>query len=217
MTPLTTSQLSLLAPNARSVYVTAFGNADAVFAKYGTNDTPLRLAHFMAQVLHETGGLMILVESMNYSAPRLPVVWPSRFPNTTVADAYAHNPEKLANFVYGGRMGNTGPDDGWRYIGRGLLQITGRESYAKYGAKLGIDLVANPDLAASSDWCLQVAAEEYTACGCNEAADRDDLRAVTKLVNGGYIGIDERQAWLKKTKSVWMPPAAPAASPQANA
>lgn len=82
----------------------------------------------MAQVLHETGGLTVLVENMNYRAERIVQVWPSRFRTIEEATPYAHNPEKLANKVYGGRMGNTHPGDGWRFIGRGLLQITGRES-----------------------------------------------------------------------------------------
>src|SRR4051812_33114963 len=103
---ITSQELTLLAPNARSSYRDAFANADAILAPYGINKTGLRLAHFMAQVLHECDALTIQRENMNYTAKRMTQVWPSRFPTETSAAPYAHNPEKLANKVYGGRMGN---------------------------------------------------------------------------------------------------------------
>src|ERR1700682_3639529 len=128
MIPLTADQLNVLAPNAKPNYKTAFESADDVLAKYGINDSALRLRHFMSQVLHETGGLTILIESLNYRAERLLEVWPTRFKTVADATPFAHNAEALANNVYGGRLGNTQPGDGWKFIGRGLLQITGRES-----------------------------------------------------------------------------------------
>jgi putative chitinase len=203
MVPITAAQLLHLAPNARSSYRDAFAAADHVLAPYGINANPRRVAHFMAQVLHETGALTILVENLNYTATRLVQVWPSRFKTVAAATPYAHNPEKLADFVYGGRMGNTQAGDGWRFIGRGLLQITGRESYARYGHALGIDLVGTPDLAFSAASCLQVAAEEWTASGCNALADADNVRKVTRAINGGLVGLASRQDWLAKTKHVW--------------
>jgi putative chitinase len=204
MIPINTSQLHLLAPNARASYLQAFATADTALALYGINDNGLRLSHFMAQVLHECGGLTVQIESMNYSAPRLMKVWPKRFPNLAAAKPYAHQPEKLANRVYGGRMGNTNPGDGWRFIGRGLLQITGRESYEKYGHALGVDLAGNPDLAFGSDWALTTAAAEWQASNCNALADADKIRRVTYAINGGYVGLAERQEWLAKTKHVWL-------------
>ena len=128
---VTLSQIAHLAPNARSSYRDAFQNGQAVLDQHNIAETPLRVAHFMAQVLHETGGLTIQFENLNYSAERLPKVWPSRFKPKGPLNPidYAHNPEKLANEVYGGRMGNTGPNDGFTYRGRGLLQLTGKESY----------------------------------------------------------------------------------------
>lgn len=200
---ITLAQLAHLAPNARSSYRTAFGLSNDVLAEYGINTTPLRLAHFMAQVLHECGALTIQQENLNYSAARLLIVWPSRFPTLASATPYAHNPEKLANKVYGGRMGNTQAGDGWRFRGRGMIQITGRESYQKFGEKLDIDLIAEPDLAFASGHVLRIAAAEWDMSGCNAFADADNIRKVTRAINGGLIGLASRQEWLTKAKNVW--------------
>jgi putative chitinase len=208
---VTLDQILHLAPNARSSYRDAFQNGQDVLDRAGISDTPLRIAHFMAQVLHESGGLMIQFENLNYSADRLPMVWPSRFSPTGPLDpdAYAHNPQKLANEVYGGRMGNTDPDDGFTFRGRGLLQLTGKDSYREATARLRAispdapDLVANPDEVISSSWCVAIAAAEWTACGCNTFADQDDVTKVTRAINGGTIGLSERKEWLQRTKAVW--------------
>ena len=210
--------IAKLAPNARSVYLAAFAKADTDLDQviggngkplvFGINATKLRLAHFLAQTLHETDGWSIRVESMNYSAKRLPVVWPARFKDPAVAANYAHNPERLAEKTYGGRMGNgpEGSGDGWRYIGRGLLQITGRDAYTRIGATLGIDLAGDPELALSPQWALAIAAAEWAASGwggrdCNGLADADDVVGVTRAVNGGTIGLASRRAWLARTKA----------------
>ena len=200
--------LARLVPNARSVYRAAFAQADAALAPTGVNATRLRLAHFLAQVCHETDGLTIRVESLNYSAPRLAQVWPSRFGDPAVAARYAHAPEKLAEKTYGGRMGNgpEGSGDGWKYVGRGLLQITGREAYETYGRALGIPLAEDPDLAISADWALKIAAAEWAASTrrgktCNEMADADDVEGVTRAINGGLIGFASRKDWLRRWKS----------------
>jgi predicted chitinase len=206
MIAVTTDQLQRLAPKMLPNYRDALAGADQVLAKYGINDSGLRLAHFMAQILHESGAFTIRTESLNYRAERLLDVWPTRFKTLEDAQPFAQNPEALANNVYGGRMGNVDPGDGWKYIGRGLLQLTGRESYEKYGKQLGVELAANPDLAFSAEWCLPIAAAEWAASNCNTFADADDVRKVTKAINGGYIGIEERQVWLAKTKPIWVTP-----------
>ena len=203
MIPITPEQLKGLAPKAKPQCLSAFDAADAVFATYGVNENSKRLAHFMAQILHESGGLCIIKENLSYSAERMMVIWPKRFPTLESAQPFAKNPQALANKVYGGRMGNTGPDDGWKFIGRGLLQITGRESYEKFGRILGIDLAGNPDLAADPMWSLKIACEEWKEKGCNAFADNDDITTITTRINGGLIGFDERQKWLVKTKAVW--------------
>ena len=209
---VTLDQVLHLAPNARSSYRDAFQNGQAVFDRYGISQTPLRVAHFMAQILHESGGLAIQFENLNYSAGRLPKVWPSRFKPSGALDpsAYANNPQKLANEVYGGRMGNSGPNDGYTYRGRGLLQLTGKASYQEATAILRRDNPAAPDLVAAPDevigaeWCLAVAAAEWAAKGCNVLADQDDIRRITRAINGGLIGLAERMEWASRTKAVWL-------------
>jgi len=202
MIKVTMEQVKKLAPKIKPPYEQAFQDADAVLAAFGVNDNRLRLAHFMAQILHESGAFTITDEHMNYTAKRMTQVWPKRFPTVASAEPFAHNPEKLANKVYGGRMGNVDPGDGWKYHGRGLLQLTGRESYKKHGQQIGADLEGNPDLA-SSNLALKIAAAEFKASGCNAFADADNVDKVTKAINGGLIGLAERKAWLVKTKKIW--------------
>jgi putative chitinase len=205
------AQILNIAHNARSNYCTAFQNGQSVLDRHKISATPLRVAHFMAQVLHETGGLTVEFENLNYSAERLPQVWPTRFKpkGPLMPTDFAHNPEKLANEVYGGRMGNTGPSDGFTYRGRGLLQLTGKESYQKATATLrkvdptAPDLVSFPDETISAKWSLAVAASEWDSKGCNELADQDDLSKVTRAINGGLIGLSERGTWLTRTKTLW--------------
>jgi len=205
------SQVLKLAPNAQPNYREAFQAAQMVLDRHGISDTPLRVAHFMAQILHESGGLTILSENLNYSPQRLPVVWPSRFKPKGPLDpaAYAHNPEKLANMVYGGRMGNAAPGDGYLYRGRGLLQTTGKDGYRHATATLRAvnpqapDFVSAPDLVTDVQWCLAVACSEWVAKGCNALADKDDIQAITRAINGGLIGLSERRDWAVRTKAVW--------------
>lgn len=193
--------LTRLWPHANSSLTDGIvAQSESVFTKYEIN-TPLRLAHFMAQISHESDGGVITEENMNYTtAARIAAVWPSRFTPDT-AQAYVHNPKALANKVYNGRMGNaSGTDDGYNYRGRGLLQITGKESYQNIGTLTGLDLVNNPGLAFAPQSALEVAACEFQYLKCLPACDADDIRTVTKRVNGGYIGIDSRRAWLAKWK-----------------
>ena len=190
-----------LCPRAHSTYLTAFAAAEASFARHEVT-TPLRIAHFLAQVFHETGGLTILVESMNYSAERMPKVWPKRFPTIASAKPYAHNPKALAEKTYGGRMGNgpEGSGDGWRYIGRGAVQCTGKESYERFGAELGIDLLGDPDLAIDPRFVLEIALAEWSEKRCNEKADRNAIKEISVAINGGLVGYPDRVAWFDR---VW--------------
>jgi putative chitinase len=209
---VTLDQVLRLAPNARASYREAFQNGQSVLDQFGISDTPLRVAHFMAQILHESGGLTLLFENLNYSAARLPKVWPSRFKPKGPLDPaeYAHNAQKLANEVYGRRMGNTQLDDGFTYRGRGLLQLTGKERYNEATTKLRSDNPATPDFVASPDevisapWCLAVAACEWASKNCNALADADDIRRVTRSINGGLIGLAERIEWAQRTKAIWL-------------
>ncbi len=208
---VTLDQITQLAPSARSSYREAFAAGQSVLDQFAISATPLRVAHFMAQILHESGGFTIQFENLNYSAERMAKVWPTRFQPKGPLDpaAYAFNPEKLANEVYGGRMGNTSPNDGFTYRGRGLMQLTGKESYATATAILRKtfpdtpDFVADPDAVISSAWCLRVAAAEWNEKKCNAMADSDAINAITRAINGGLIGLAERTEWAKRTKFVW--------------
>ena len=141
-------------------------SASAVFAKYGINSN-LLIAHVMAQISHECGAGMEVVENLNYSAVRMMQVWPSRFPRIQDAEPFAHNPPLLANRVYDGRMGNAvGSNDGWNFRGRGATQTTGREGYTLLAKKVGLPLVTNPDLVNSPDHFLECGVADFIICGC---------------------------------------------------
>lgn len=208
---ITLQQVVVLAPNARSSYREALSTAQETLDRYGITTTPLRLAHFMAQILHESGGLTIQFEYLNYSPERLSKVWPTRFFPKGPLDPseYGHDPEKLANEVYGDRMGNTEPGDGFKYRGRGLLQLTGKESYKKATEIFRKfnpncpDFVKEPDQVISENWCVEVAAAEWDMKGCSPLADQDRIKAVTRKINGGEIGLAGREEWLKRTKKIW--------------
>lgn len=189
---------------------------DAVAARF--NLTKLnRIVDFMAQISHESDGGTIKTENMSYTAKRLPEVWPTRFRDAATCRKYAKNPEALGEYVYGGRMGNDQPGDGYRYRGRGLLQITGKEAYAKYGALIGVDLIGNPDLASQPEHALAIAAAEFSNPAILRASDEGNFTRVTKLVNGGTTGLASRQDWRRKWASVLSEPAPVAAARPADA
>ena len=157
-------------------------------------NTPKRVAMFLAQLAHETGHLTRFEENLSYSAERLTKVWPKRFPTLASTQGYARNPEALAEKVYGGRMGNTAPGDGWLYRGRGGFQLTGKSMYQAAEDGLGMSLTG-PDAKRVAD----AEAAMWTACwywyskGCNDLADADDFEQTTQVINGGQIGAEERQ------------------------
>jgi len=179
--------------------------------RYAIN-TRLQVAAWLAQVAHESGGFRLLTENLNYSAQTMATVWPARFaekgpdgkhkrdergarvPNK-FALALHRKPEDLANVVYAARMGN-GPitsGDGWRYRGRGLKQLTGKDNYSRCGQALGVDLVANPDLLLEPEFAALSAAWFWSANKCGPIADADDFVGLTRKINGGTIGLDDRQ------------------------
>lgn len=145
---------------------------------------------FLGQILHESGMLERLEEGLNYSAERLMAVWPKRFPTMGDAQPYARSPEALANRVYGGRLGNTEPGDGWRYRGRGLVQITGRDNYRATGQALGIDLEADPDQLADPAIALRASIAWWERNLPDSVIG--DIAAVTRRVNGGTVGLEHR-------------------------
>jgi putative chitinase len=168
--------------------------------------TPLRVAHFLAQVGHETGDMQVVIENLNYSATGLLSTWPSKFTLAT-ANMYAHNPEKIANYVYANHVGNGNIEtgDGWKFRGRGFIQLTGRENYTAYGYARGADYITgtNPDLIASDPkLTVDVACWYWTIRNINPHADLDDILVIRRLVNGGLIGLDDCRNRLGLTKAV---------------
>jgi len=176
-------------------------------------DTPQRIAGFLAQTSHESGGYTMLSENLNYRAATLAACWPNRFavlgPDkkpvkdaqgkltpTAVANSIAGKAELIANLVYSSRMGN-GPaesGEGWKYRGRGLKQLTGKDNYARCGAALGLDLVGNPDLLLEPINAARSAGWFWKANSLSTFADAGDIKGMTKKINGGYIGLEARQA-----------------------
>lgn len=146
---------------------------------------------FLGQVLHESARLTKFEEGLNYSAERLMEVWPTRFPTLADARPYAHSPEALANRVYGGRMGNVELGDGWRFRGRGPIQLTGRANYAFVGDLIGQDLTVLPELMAQPRYAL----EATIAWWEDKIPDSmlGDPEKITKRVNGGLIGLADRE------------------------
>ena len=171
------------------------------FDKYQIN-TPKRQAAFIGQCGHESNNFRTLEENLHYSANALMRVWPSRFPDNDVAEKYANNPEKIANKVYSGRMGNTEDGDGWKYHGRGLIQLTGKDNYKRCGDSIGIDLVNHPDLLLQSDYAALSAGWFWSKHGLNQLADLGDWVSITKRINGGIHGIDDRVARTNKALAV---------------
>ena len=168
------------------------------FPLYGIT-SPLRIAHWLGQFAHESGGFTKFEEGLSYSAERLVAVWPGRFPNVKSALPYARNSEALANKVYMFRMGNDEAGDGWRYRGRGP-QITGKENYAAAAKRTSLPLVAHPEMAADPANFVLLACDYWQSRGCNAAADDDNLVLVTKRINGGSIGLSERRQLVLKAK-----------------
>jgi putative chitinase len=175
---------------------TVIAQIPGVMESFGVN-TPLRLAHFLAQCGHESGGFRLTQENLNYSAKGLMGIFKKYFPTQALADAYARKPEKIANRVYGGRMGN-GPEasgEGFKFRGRGYIQLTGKQNYTAFDAAVPDDILANPDLV-STKHALASAAWFWKKNGLNLIADtgssNEVVTKITKRVNGGTIGLADR-------------------------
>lgn len=170
--------------------------------------TKLRTAHFLAQVAHESSELRSMEENLNYSAEALLRTFPKYFTKESAA-VYARNPEKIANRVYANRMGNGGEasGDGWRYRGRGAIMCTGKNNYQSYASSefcVG-DLMNHPEWLAKSPGCFKSAMYYWWKNGLNEIADTDDVKAVTKRINGGILGFAQRAYYTRKAKkTLWI-------------
>ena len=212
MRNLTEDDFDALWPSAPQALVDGIlANQEAAWSA-GQIDKAIRLAHLMAQVSTESGGVHV-VENLNYSATSLTKLWPSRFSPELAADVgrtddHAANEIGIANTAYSGKNGNTEPNDGYDYRGRGLIQITGRGNYRSLGQACGLDLENNPDQAADPAYCMLIAATFFATRGCLSYADDDDVIAVSAIVNVGHWpcsesqinGLDQRSDWLTKWK-----------------
>jgi putative chitinase len=194
-----------LFPSARAEHRLAFARHwPALAERYNLDDHPWRREFFLAQLGHESGGLAILEENLHYEARRLLAVFPRHFRTLEEAQACAAAPERLANRVYCNRManGDEASGDGYRYRGRGYIQLTGRENYREIGRLTGLPLEAQPDLARHPDHALHCAAAFWAWRELNELADAGQFEAVTRRINGALHGLEDRQAWLDKVRRV---------------
>ena len=156
--------------------------------------SPRQQAAFIGQCSHECGNFRILEENLNYRATTLMKLWPKRFPTLEIANQYAGQPRKIANKVYADRMGNRdeASGDGYRFRGRGCIQLTGSSSYFHAGKALGVDLWADPDKVATPMYAALTAGWFWSTHGCGKLAEFSDWTKLTKVINGGTIGLDDR-------------------------
>ena len=172
----------------------------SLLSSYGIN-TSLRLAHFFAQLDHESG-LRPISENLNYSAQRLCQVFPKYFDEIKVAQLYEKKPALIGNRIYALRMGNGSEQsgDGYRYRGRGFIQITGKDNYLHLSQDTGINFVLNPDFLLEEANSMLAALWYWKKINANKYADLDDIKTITKLINGGYNGMEHRKQLLIKYK-----------------
>ena len=163
------------------------------FERFGI-DTPKKQAAFIGQCGHECGNFKVLEENLNYRAETLCKLWPKRFPSLEFAKQYERQPKKIANSVYSSRMGNRdeASGDGFRFRGRGCIQLTGHSSYYHAGKALGVDFVMEPDLVSSPKYAALTAGWFWSTHDCNALAQAADWTRLTKKINGGTIGLEDR-------------------------
>lgn len=189
---LTKSQLKELLPN--NPYVNEWYEAlSTLFPDYDIN-TPKRIAAFIAQCSHESAGFKFLKENLNYRAESLMRVWPRYFPTIEIARQYAHQQEKIANRAYANRMGNgdEASGDGWRFCGRGLIQLTGRNNYEAFADSIETPVEEIPEYLATFEGAAQSACWFWETNNLNVWADKGDIVMLTKKINGGTLGLEDR-------------------------
>jgi putative chitinase len=174
-----------------------------ILPDYGI-DTPERVAAFLAQCAHESGQFQVISENLNYKAASLQRVFPKYFPTSELAEAYAHNPEKIANRVYANRMGN-GPEesgDGWRYCGHGLIQLTGYDNHLAFANSIDCQLEDVTNYLATFEGAVQSACWFWETNDLNTLADSGDIKTMTKRINGGYLGLEDRIEHYERIKAI---------------
>lgn len=206
--PVTAEQLVQIFPAAATRVAAFTCELNAAMQAWHV-DSPARMAAFIAQVGYESAHFNHLVEGLNFDALRLAAIWPNRFadasgkPNGLALQLGGH-PEAIANCVYANRLGNGPPEsgDGWRFRGRGLIQLTGRSNYCQAGIALNLDLENSPELLEQPRYACLSAAWFWTAHGLNDLADTGDFKAITLRINGGLNGYDGRAALWAKAQRV---------------
>jgi putative chitinase len=199
---LTLDQLKQILP--KNPYVEHWYTAlSQLFPDYEIN-TPQRIAAFLAQCVHESGGFLFLKENLNYKAESLMRVWPKYFPTIEVAKSYEKQPEKIANRAYANRMGNGDEEsgDGWKFCGRGLIQLTGKTNYTWFAASIGITADDASEYLQTFEGAAQSACWFWETNNLNTFADAGDLETMTKRINGGTLGLDDRIQHYNNIKTI---------------
>jgi putative chitinase len=189
---LTKEQLSKLIPT--NPYISEWYDALSILLPDYDINTPKRIAAFIAQCAHESAEFKFIRENLNYRAESLMRVWPRHFPNIEIARQYAHKPEKIANRAYANRMGNgnEASGDGWRFCGRGLIQLTGRNNYELFAESIETPVDEIPDYLGTFEGASQSACWFWETNNLNKWADTGDMVTLTKKINGGTIGLEDR-------------------------
>lgn len=213
---ITAETLKALSPQANATRISVYAPAlEAARDEYGI-DTPRRVAHFMAQLSHECDNFRALVENLNYSAQGLYKTFPKRVGSLENAQRLVNEGKAaIAEAIYGNRpeLGNVEPGDGFRYIGRGFIMITGRANYKRYGELTGLPLVEQPQKLEEAETAARASGAFWRAKNLNALADADDLVGITRIINGGTNGLDHRKALYERAKQVWPEPVLPPSYP----
>ena len=166
--------------------------------------TPEEQACFIGQFSYESNHFKSLEENLNYKPETLMKLWPKRFPSMDEAIKYAHKPELIANHIYANRMGNgnEASGDGWNFRGSAICQLTGKDNFFHAGKALGVDLIANSDLARTPKWAAPIGGWFWATHGCNRLADSKDYDGLTRVINGGLFGAPQRVAIMKQAEVI---------------
>ena len=204
MLPLSSQQIQQVFITTKLDTINLYADSLNFFMKECEIDTKLRICAFLSQIGVESGNLTVTKENLNYSAQGLLKTFPKYFPTQELAEKYQRKPEMIANRVYGGRLGN-GPEetgDGWKYRGRGLIQVTGKENYQRFAKDRGLAFDEVIGYLETPDGASESAVWYWTSRKINNAADAQDIVLVSKLVNGGTHGLEQRKALYQQALSV---------------
>jgi len=198
---ITKEQLSQLIP--KNPYIDQWFEALSVLLPDYEINTPNRIAAFIAQCAHESASFTALHENLNYRSETLSKVWPKKFP-ASIAQQYAHKPEAIANRAYASRMGNgdEASGDGWRYCGRGLIQLTGKDNYTAFADSIGITPEEVSDYVQTFEGAAQSACWFWESNNLNQYADSGDIETMTKRINGGTLGLEDRKKHYEHAKHI---------------